>query len=168
MKAYDEKQFLTNVQDDEDDEDYEDDEEEDKYNCDFAFILCMLWPIVVPKQWIFFDNQSTVYVFQKRDLLYKHFGFCITRVLGDGEFEHMDLGVISSVVSLNILAYDEHLPDVERYIRTIQECSRSVYTSLPFKTYTNRLLVEILAEFLPSHKWNIKAQVLGKVSQVKW
>jgi len=71
-KVDDEKQFLINGNDNEDDEDYDDDDdddEDDNNNCNFANILCKQSPSVVSKHWILLDNQSTVYVFQNRDLL---------------------------------------------------------------------------------------------------
>ena len=42
------------------------------------------------------------------------------------------------------MSNDEHVPEIERYIRTIKERTRSVYTSLPFKKFPNWLLVEIV------------------------
>ena len=71
-KADDEKQFLTNVNDDNDDDDYDDDdddEEDDNNNCNFANNLCKQSPSDVSKHWILLDNQSTLDVFQNRDLL---------------------------------------------------------------------------------------------------
>jgi len=39
---------------------------------------------------------------------------------------------------------DEHVPEIESYIRTIKELTRSVYTSLSFKKFRNQPLVEIV------------------------
>jgi len=61
-------------------------------------------------------------------------------MFSNGEFEHKDPSLIVLGVSLNL--NDLHVPEIECYIRTIKECSRSVYTSLPFKKFPNWLLVE--------------------------
>jgi len=53
--------------------------------------------------------------------IYTNFGFRITHILGDGEFEHLDPSVILLGVPQNIVANDEHVPEIERYIRTIKE-----------------------------------------------
>jgi len=67
----------------------------------------------------------------------------ITHILVDGEFEHLDPSAILLGVSLNIVSNDEHVPEIERYIRTIKECMRSVYNLLPFKKFPNLLLVKL-------------------------
>ena len=56
----------------------------------------------------------------------------------------MDTSKIWAGVTLNIVTNNEHVPEVERYIRTIKERTRSVYNSLPFKKFPNRLLMEIV------------------------
>ena len=77
--------------------------------------------------------------------IYTHFSFCITHILGDGEFENLDPSVIFLGFSLKIVSNDEHEPEIERYIRTIKDHMRSVFTSPPFKKFPNQLLVEIVS-----------------------
>ena len=76
--------------------------------------------------------------------VYLHYGFCVTHILGDGQFENLDPSKIVPGVTLNIVARSEHVPKVERYIRTVKEWTWSVYNSLPFKRFPTRLLVEIV------------------------
>ena len=76
--------------------------------------------------------------------IYKHYGFSVTHILGDGQFESLDPSRIVSGVNLNIVTRGEHVPEVERYIRTVKERTRSVYNSLPFKRFPTKLVVEIV------------------------
>jgi len=76
--------------------------------------------------------------------VYVHYGFQITHILGDGQFENLDPSKIVPGITLNIVARSEHVPEVERYIRTVKERTRSIYNSLPFKHFPTRLLVEIV------------------------
>jgi len=46
--------------------------------------------------------------------------------------------------TLNIVPNNEHVPEVEFYIRTIKERTQSVYNSHPFKKFPNWLLIEIV------------------------
>ena len=64
--------------------------------------------------------------------------------MGDGQFEHLDPIKIALGVTLNTVTRGEHVPEVERYIRTLKERTRSVYNSLPFKRFPTKLLVEIV------------------------
>ena len=76
--------------------------------------------------------------------IYRHYGFSVTHILGDGQFEFLDPSRIVSGVTLNIMTRGEHVPEVERYIRTVKERTRSVYNSLPFKRFPTKLIVEIV------------------------
>ena len=91
------------------------------------------------------ETYKSIYnALQKIIKVYSHYGFTITHILGDGQFENMDTSKIWPGVTLNIVTNSEHVPEVERYIRTIKERTRSVYNSLPFKKFPNRLLIEIV------------------------
>ena len=46
-------------------------------------------------------------------------------------------------VTLNTTSRDEHMGDVERYIRTIKECMRSVSNTIPFKRLTRNMVMEL-------------------------
>jgi hypothetical protein len=90
------------------------------------------------------DNRQHTHV---RDCLlqvfrrYERRGFSIHTILADDEFE--------SVVPLlprytfNLCGADEHVPDVERYIRTTKDTIRSTYNSLPFQCIPRIVLVRM-------------------------
>jgi len=56
-------------------------------------------------------------------------GFKIKAILADGQY---------------ICAANEHVPEIERYIRTIKERVRRIVTTLPFERYAPRLIVEMV------------------------
>jgi len=45
---------------------------------------------------------------------------------------------------MNICATYEHVPEIERYIRTIKERVRSIATTLPFERNLPRIIVEMV------------------------
>ena len=47
-------------------------------------------------------------------------------------------------INLNITGRDEHVPEIERFIRTVKERARAVVNTLPFETLPHRLIVEIV------------------------
>jgi len=71
--------------------------------------------------------------------LYTHRGFNVTTVLCDPEFECLR----PTFPYLNTCGADEHVPEVERMIRTIKERVRSVYATLPFR-HLPRLMIKRL------------------------
>jgi hypothetical protein len=57
--------------------------------------------------------------------VYRKQGFCVTMILGDSEFECTRGTVATDLRSeLNICGEDEHIPDIERCIRTTKERTR--------------------------------------------
>ena len=71
-------------------------------------------------------------------------GFRVTIVLADNQFESMrgDIADLGAIV--NVVSRDEHVPEIERYNRTIKERVRSQYNMLPFDCIPPVLLVELV------------------------
>jgi hypothetical protein len=63
----------------------------------------------------------------------------------DGQFESIRGDLAGLDITLNTVANDEHVPEVERYIRTVKDRTRSVYNSLPFKRMPARMIVEMVS-----------------------
>jgi hypothetical protein len=76
--------------------------------------------------------------------LYKGRGFNVPFVIMDGEFESIrgDLG--DEGATLNTTSNDEHVGDIERYIRTVKERCRCIYNTLPFTNMPGRMMVEMV------------------------
>ena len=61
--------------------------------------------------------------------LYEHHGFWVTVILANPEFEPL----CPWFPMLNCCGADEHIPDMERYIQTLKDRTRSTYQTLPYK-----------------------------------
>ena len=73
-------------------------------------------------------------------------GFNIEVILMDGEFDKDGLvGDVAELgININCVAAEEHVPEIERHIRTIKERSRSVVGMLPFKQLPARIVIELI------------------------
>lgn len=81
---------------------------------------------------------------QRIKTTYSRRGFLVNRALGDNEFAGLDAGLAAMGVILNAVSRDEHVPEIERHIRTLKERCRSVYNALPFKRLPSRMVVELI------------------------
>jgi hypothetical protein len=68
--------------------------------------------------------------------LYESRGF---KVLMDGRFDQIRKDLNGMNVTVNITSRDEHVPEIERQIRTLKERVRSVLNALPFKTMGDQM-----------------------------
>jgi hypothetical protein len=75
---------------------------------------------------------------------YRQRGFRVKECHGDGEFETLRATVADAHASLNITSESEHVPEIERYIRTLKERSRGAYNTVPFKTLPAVMIVEMV------------------------
>jgi hypothetical protein len=73
--------------------------------------------------------------------LYKRRGFFIDICLCNNEFEGVRTSLQDHGIKLNICAPNEHVPEVERKIRTIKERVRGVITILPYDTLPPVIIV---------------------------
>jgi len=64
---------------------------------------------------------------------YKVRGFTVQTILGDGQFECLENFSSIMGISLDTTSNNEHVPEIELYIRTIKECTKTPNNSLPFK-----------------------------------
>ena len=75
--------------------------------------------------------------------IYTRGGFQVTTALMDGAFAGLHDVCNQLQVTLNTTSRDEHVGDVERYIRTIKERMRGVTNTLPFKRLTRSMIMEL-------------------------
>ena len=75
--------------------------------------------------------------------IYARGGFQVTMALMDGAFAGLHDVCNQLQVTLNTTTRDEHVGDVERYIRTIKECMRGVSNTIPFKRLTRNMVMEL-------------------------
>jgi hypothetical protein len=68
---------------------------------------------------------------------YAQRGFALRTMLLNGQFEplHVDLAGLGLGITMNGVARDEHVPEIERYIRTVKERARCIHTCCGFRRY---------------------------------
>jgi hypothetical protein len=72
-------------------------------------------------------------------------GLHVTGVFGDGQFECLRPGITELGAALNVAAPEEHVPDVERYIRTIKERARAIVNTLPFNSIPSIMTTRLIS-----------------------
>ena len=79
--------------------------------------------------------------------VYKKIGFHISTLHADEQFDtSLIRGAAAELnVTLNPVSEDEHVPEAERYISTINERSRCMQTTLSFKKIPDRITMEIVS-----------------------
>ncbi|KAI2499082.1 Reverse transcriptase (RNA-dependent DNA polymerase) [Fragilaria crotonensis] len=94
-------------------------------------------------------NRHIETIFSATKRVHQHYlkrGFKVTSLLMDGEFDvegyRGDLSTIG--ITLNAVAANEHVPEIERHIRVIKERARSVVNMLPFEVIPARMIVELI------------------------
>jgi Reverse transcriptase (RNA-dependent DNA polymerase) len=76
--------------------------------------------------------------------LYRKRGFRVRECHGDGEFESLRADLADVGAQLNVTAEDEHVPEAERYVRTLKERARATYNTVPFKKMPGIMIVELV------------------------
>ena len=89
-------------------------------------------------------NKSLFTAVKQIRAVYMKRGFRITNVLMDGQFESMRGELSELGITLNTVSNNEHVPEIERYIRTVKERVRCTYNSLPFEKMPPRLIIEMV------------------------
>ena len=70
-------------------------------------------------------------------------GFRVRTIPADPEFQPLD-GMIPGM-SFNFCAQGEHVPDIERYVRTVKDRVRSGYNNLPFSRLPRLVVVRLVS-----------------------
>jgi hypothetical protein len=63
---------------------------------------------------------------------------------GDSEFAPLRAALADAQAGLNVTAKDEHVPEIERYIRTVKERTHSAYNTVPFRAMPGMMIVELV------------------------
>ena len=75
--------------------------------------------------------------------IYRRNGFNVVAALMDGEFGHLRGELADMGIALNETSWDEHVGEIERYIRTVKERMRAVYNTMPFSKIPAQLVIEM-------------------------
>ena len=76
--------------------------------------------------------------------IYLQRGFQIQNAFMDGQFEPLRGNLAELGITLNTASNDEHVPKIERQIRTVKERTRVLYCALPFTKMPRRLIIELV------------------------
>jgi hypothetical protein len=76
--------------------------------------------------------------------LYSKRGFRVSDAHTDNEFEPMQANLMDAKVNLNVASNNEHVPKIERHIRTVKDCVRCMYNSVSFKKMPSCMIVEMV------------------------
>jgi hypothetical protein len=71
-------------------------------------------------------------------------GFKLTYILADGQFESLRADLADLGIALNCVSRDEHVPEIERCIRTVKERTRCNYNMCPFKKLPSRIIIKMV------------------------
>jgi hypothetical protein len=74
---------------------------------------------------------------------YKQHGFRVITIHANPEFE--PLQAVIGHIQFNFCAQNEHVPEIERFIRTIKDRARSGYNSVPFKRIPRLILIQLVS-----------------------
>jgi hypothetical protein len=75
---------------------------------------------------------------------YAQRGFALRTMLLDGQFEPLRADLAGIGIGVNGVARDEHVPEIEWYIRTIKELTRCIYTMLRFEKIPARITIKMV------------------------
>ena len=76
--------------------------------------------------------------------LYLKRGFTITDVFSDNEFSELSIKQLFLPANMHICARGEHVPIIERSIRTVKERARAVYNDLPYGHIPTIMMISLM------------------------
>ena len=85
---------------------------------------------------------------QQVQKVYGKRGFFIKNINMDNQFVPIKVSIEALATNVNYVSRDEHVPEVERFIRTLKERIRGIQCTLPFKRFPARLTIELVASQL--------------------
>jgi hypothetical protein len=90
------------------------------------------------------SNKTVLTAMKQVKSAYMQRGFILSTLLMDGKFEPLCGKLADMQITLNTVSNDKHVPDVERYIRTVKERTRCIYNTLPFKQFPACMIIEMV------------------------
>ena len=71
-------------------------------------------------------------------------GFVVRYILVDIQFKGMETRFSTDHITVNVVSWDEHVSDAERYIRAIKERARAYFAMLRFNKLPKKMVVGLL------------------------
>ena len=89
-------------------------------------------------------HTNVMAVIKQIKALYRIRGFRVRHIHSDGEFSAMEADLLGERIVLTTCANDEHVPDIEHYVRTVKDRVRSAFALMPFKKIPAIMIKEIV------------------------
>jgi hypothetical protein len=89
-------------------------------------------------------NETIIKAIRNVVNIYQGRGFKVSHFLMDSQFNSLRAEISVLGINLNTVARQEHVPEVERYIRTLRERIRSYYNTIPFTLMPPRMMIELV------------------------
>ena len=120
--------------------------------CDIMFVNKIPFLMSIPRHLRFgtaqhIKNQQGATIFngiRAIHQIYLRRGFQIRNAFMDGQFEPLRGNLAELGIILNTTSNDEHVPEIERQIRTVKERTCAIYCTLPFQKMPRRLIIEMV------------------------
>jgi hypothetical protein len=71
-------------------------------------------------------------------------GFLVTNLMVNGKFKPLRGDLAGLGIAVNCVSQDEHVPEIERHIRTLKERTRCIYNQLPFKKTSGEPILQLV------------------------
>ena len=120
--------------------------------CDLMFVNKTIFLVTISRQIKFgtgevlINRQGTTILkgIEAVCKLYNGRGMRVRVTLMDGEFDCLGPALGAKGIVLNGASRNEHVPEIERYIRTVKERTRCMYNSVPFKQFPRMMIAEMV------------------------
>ena len=90
------------------------------------------------------ENKVLVKHFKLVFGIYTNRGFRVKVVMADNQFKILRGDIADLGANINVVSGDDHVPEIERYIRTIKERVRAAHNMTPFKLIPPIFIVEMV------------------------
>jgi hypothetical protein len=90
------------------------------------------------------QNKTILAAIKQVKSIYMQRRFKISHMLMDGQFKLLRVNMADLQITLNTVSNDKHVPKIKRRIRTIKECTRCIYNTLPFRQIPPHMLIEMV------------------------
>ena len=90
------------------------------------------------------QNKNIITAFKSVISLYHRQGFHVQIILADNQFETLRGDLAELGVHINVVSRNKHVPDIERYQRTIKERVQGKYNTLSFEHCPPIFIIEMV------------------------
>jgi hypothetical protein len=90
-------------------------------------------------------NKTILAAIKQVKNVYAKSGFRILHLLMDGQFEPLRAEPADLQINLNTVSKNKHVPEIERCIHTVKDCTCWIYNTLPFRQIPPHMLIKMVS-----------------------